>query len=662
MTARSADRPRQPLLPSAREIGAHSPRSTSFTLDLLRSDLSHETSAKFARLAGILAEWERGSRRAEDAEDIRVLLDEVRDLLLRHSRIAMARFSTVRLFLTCLLHIQALRSRAAKAFHATARQHLAAANRSLARLRNRCRMLVEALCAQYGTRVGDLVADAADTVRRETSLDRALEQVPVILEGDGGPGDGWIPLVDASSWSDVLRNLIRNAVEATRERPGTPLSCPPVRVRVSPRPNAPGMRIEILDVGIGMTAETLDAMWKTGSSRHVQGRGRGLTEAKRHFLETHAGMEIKSVPGIGTHVRIDLSAAAIPIPRPPIWAIRPAVATTLVVIGLLAAGGLLLSPAPLVAVEMSGTSILRGRDSRGGLLWEKDFEEEIQANDLAREDKRPDDERLDNKFLVLRDLKGQAAGVVLATLPLQGSGMLWDLNSRGRTQWSRPIRWQTPRESSLGRLRAIWETCVPWEEPYGRAIAVHVRDNRYSPSSTQFWSVNGDSLGAYYHWGHLRFHSASDLDGDGRTEILLFGVANHAQHDPSVIARDPEVYLDCAVLLEVPKVSGQAYPYQDWPGMEPASEEAYLLIPPFVPGVRGRIYEIVVGRSTANGPLPIEIVVDDGRIYHVDTTLRPISCATGDNTIARKRAPGRALAPLTYFHQGKREAIDIEVM
>jgi hypothetical protein len=114
------------------------------------------------------------------------------------------------------------------------------------------------------------------------------------------------------------------------------------------------------------------------------------------------------------------------------------------------------------------------------------------------------------------------------------------------------------------------------------------------------------------------------------------------------------VYLDCAVMLEPPEVNGQGYPYGNWPGMPRAREEGYLLLTPLRRGIRPRIWKVNLGN-------PIELALTDGRIYRLDAHLRPISCGVGDFTLADTLAPTRAVAPLLYIHNGRRERIDLPV-
>ena len=116
-----------------------------------------------------------------------------------------------------------------------------------------------------------------------------------------------------------------------------------------------------------------------------------------------------------------------------------------------------------------------------------------------------------------------------------------------------------------------------------------------------------------------------------------------------------------------PRVDGQSYPYNGWDGMPPAREEAYVLFPPLQRGPRpGRerpaIARVDFGSAAASGGARVEVRMADGRVYTLDSRLRPLSCGTGSETHAATLAPTRALAPLLYFHEGRCDTVDLPVL
>jgi signal transduction histidine kinase len=645
------------LIRSLRSAAAPDTHRTS--LDVLRSDLSHEVAAKIARVVGLIAEWRRGEYRSEDPEDACRLFREIECIHLRQARVAWERFSTLRALLAVLTH-----ARRGCRWVGPLKRGRVLSIRSLDRL-ERCadqlrmanRSLVDGLSVRVGARIEEVVREATDDIRREAGGGLRLGTIGVLLDIDP-TGTTWVPRVDVARWLDLLRNLIRNAVQASEE--GTP-ACGPVRVRVTHRSGEGWTAIEIQDDGVGIPTESIPAIWRSGESRHGLGRGEGLTESKRAFLESRARLEIRSAPGIGTVVRIEIPFREIPVRTIPFWRLRPFVAPCLLLLATGVAIPWMFPPRDLVAVRRVDLTQIEGLDSQGRRLWLRDLHEEVIKNSTATRWTAAGEPVAQEPLLVLRDSLDQSIGAVVSTQPARGRGHIWFLGRGGRIARIHNIRWSGPGGDVLGKLMCVWEAETPWPGPHGKAVVLQVRDNRYSPTSTQFLSPDGDSLGAYYHWGHLQFRSASDLDGDGRTEILLYGVANHAQQDTSVTPHDPKVYIDCVVMLEVPAVSGQAYPYTDWPHIPAANEEAYLLIPPLMDNVRPEIRSIDIGGMENGEPSRIEIVIVDGRIYHVDPHLRPISCSVGDNTLASRMVPARAIAPITYFSRGQRSRIDIPI-
>jgi hypothetical protein len=242
------------------------------------------------------------------------------------------------------------------------------------------------------------------------------------------------------------------------------------------------------------------------------------------------------------------------------------------------------------------------------------------------------------------------------------------LDRSGRTRWSHTLRWVPSLQSHAGYLSAVSEIATVWNVSKGPAIAVNVRQGNWGSTAIQFISPQGDSLGAYYHPGHLEFISSADVDGDGRVEMVINGKNNDAPRGSAFWPGDagPDAYAECLVLLESPQVNGQGFPYARWGGMPHACEEAYLLIPPLRPGSfphprETDIMRISFGRSSLDGEAKIEVSIADGRIYLLDGHLRPLSCGAGDRTPAAELAPTRAAAPLLYLREGRIEKIDLPV-
>ena len=675
-----------------RPPGAASPRvlwailrshSEPLTLDQLRSDLSHETAAKIARLSGLIQEWRLGRLRPADPADIEAILRDLERIYLRHARLAGASFATfgrLARLVSCLGSMRGILAsrRAADARAPEAIERFAG---RIAALRSDSQALSDALSARHGARFADLVEAALEEVRSESGHGDP-GGIGVTLEGAADAPRTWVPRKDAGPWSDVIRNLVRNAVQATQDRrrdargaapaagprPG-PASPPPdgVVVRVRPLPVRSGTTVEVIDQGVGMSPAALEAMWRAGCSSHGAQRGHGLTESKRAFVESRAALEVRSAEGVGTCVRIDLPHRDVAIRAPRLWALPPLVAPPLAALAVAAVVWSVSFPPAIVDVEVANGQLARALDARGRLVWQRDMGEEVLPNYLGHLFAPVSELERVNRHLIVPARWPWPANVILATQPPQGPGHLWRLGLGGRTRWERTLRWIPPRVVHTGDLKCMFQATTPWNRGERGAIAMNVRDADWSSTAIEFFGPAGDSLGAYYHPGQLEYRASMDLDGDGRTELILSGKNNRAKEDRSFLAEDPgEDWVDCLVMLEPPRVDGQAYPYTGWVGMPPAREEGYLLIPPLRPGPakhlqRPVIVKLNLGQAAVPGRARVELQIEDGRIYQLDCHLRPLSCGVGDQTWAATLAPTRALAPLIYVHDGRREAIDLPI-
>ena len=638
----------------------HSSRER-LTLDRLRSDLSHETAAKIARLSGLVEEWRHGRFQFADVGTAQGILLDLQRVYLRHPRPACARFGTFAR-LVRLLGILRMAQRRLAVFRpqqAPSPEVVARFGLWVAILASESRALVEAVSRRHGIRFTQLVEGAAAEIRRELGQGKPEPAVSVEM-ADNGAGF-WVARGEVAAWSDVLRNFIRNGVQASADR--QPPSSKPVTVRVRPLPARPGTSVEILDEGVGMSPDEAEQMWREGISRHGAQRGRGLTEAKRAFVEKRAALEVRSARGVGTCVRIDLPHRDVAIRTEPLWTSPP-----LVVPGLLALGILLFASPPFLqpsieAVRVDDQRVVRAFGADGSLLWQRDLGAAVIPNggtDCSPRGRVPTPIL---PHIVLKRSWPHASGVVLATVPLTGPGSVWRLGARGRTEWVHALRWPSVGGGDPVALVCVSEFLVPWGGMGRQAIALNVRDRNFSSTAIQFITLAGDSLGTYYHPGHLQFHSVGDLDGDGKPELLLNGMNNDVRSDTTYIPRDPGAgfYADCLILLEPPVADGQAYPCTRWPAMRRASEDAYLIFPPLKEGERPFISFVTVGRPNPQGATHIEVVIRDGRIYSLDGSLRPLDCIAGDNTGIDRGRPPSAMVPFVYFHGGIRESIDVPI-
>lgn len=632
---------------------------TATTLDDLRSDLAHETASKSARLAGLLEEWRLNRYRAEDLADLGAILQDLDGIHLRHARLAAARPGTLVRFVRLLAVLGSARRQLARLGDGAkpAAGFVDRLGGLVAKLNTDSKLLAEALSRHHGVRLSDVVRCAAEDVRHEVGNGDG-RNLALLVEGTTAGAGTWVPRGEASQWSDVLRNLIRNAVQATRdERLRQPQS---VRVRLLAPSSRAGTTVEILDEGVGMSPEHVSTMWRSGQSSHGESRGHGLTPGKLSFIESRAALEVRSAEGVGTCVRIDVPHRDIAIRPRRLWGLPTVIVPALALAAGITAAAILLFRPAIASVDVESGSIVRALDASGGELWRRDMGEAVLVNYLSAIGTSAVDAPGRDRHLIVGGRWPWQHGVVLATQPAQGPGKVWRLDARGHTRWVRTLRWTPPRQTRTGNLTCVFETAMPWSEGR-RAIVLNVRDSNYSWTSIQFVTQDGEPLAEYNHPGQLEFVATQDVDGDGTTELILSGINNDASRDRSFLSDDPATYVDCLVMLHASDVAGQAWPYTDWEGVPAAREKAYLLIPPLRPGVRPTIEKVNFGLPSAPGTARIELIIRDGRIYRLDAALRPLSCDVGDNTLARALEPTNTMGPLLYLRQGAIEFIDLPI-
>lgn len=130
------------------------------------------------------------------------------------------------------------------------------------------------------------------TIRRELPEDLGAARVPI----------------SATELSRVLSNLLNNAIEALKGRPGGVMT-------VSARCASERVRIQVKDGGKEIAPEVLERLRVAGGSyEKAGGTGIGLEHAKAALTRAGGSLDIQSVLGHGTTVTLDM-----PLARPPRW-------------------------------------------------------------------------------------------------------------------------------------------------------------------------------------------------------------------------------------------------------------------------------------------------------------------------------------------------------
>lgn len=643
------------------------PSRAGMTLGQLRSDLSHETASKIARLLVLAGDWRRGRYRERDFQDASELYLALASALLKYARPAAASIGTWCALLRAQFTVERARAltRQASRRGAFVQHELDDLDHACADLRTKLLSLVDGLSRQHGERIEDLVIRATDEVRIEMGAgqppghEAPRHRVSLVVNDAERVGSTWVPRRDVDRWIDLFRNLLRNAAQAVRDRQaGGDASPGEVAVRFAPLAGGLGTTIEVADDGIGMHPSAATSIWKEGEGSHGRGRGKGLTEEKLKFLQEHASLNVESQPGAGTRVQIGIPVREIELPPIPLLPLRPA-AALLAVVTMLALGAVFLhAREDFASTEVRTERILVARGAKGNILWERNLGEVILDNLSGFAQRGGELSPAFQPREVLHEPEGAPSGVIVSTIPDQGSGALSLLDTRtGAPLWEHRFRNVFPSSTRLGRYVSRWQSQIPWSEDIPQALAVNVRDQAYSPNAIQIMNAQGVLLASYFHFGNLALRACADFDRDGRIELLLYGISNGARNDSTILGFDPHAFVDCLILLELPFDTAQAFPYRQWPGIPPAMEEGYLLIPPLARGERGIVHVIDIAQPEPDTPAQMDIRILDGRIYRTDARLRPLGCSAGDDTPAQARLADRDPPPVVYVHHGRKEMI-----
>jgi signal transduction histidine kinase len=644
-------------IPEILAVASAPPRS----LDQLRSDLSHETASRVAFLSAVAVEWRRGRFEAGDPARCAGVLADLQSAHRRYALLASSCGRAWRDLVAALASIHALvrACRRLTVSNAPSPTAIALFSAELSRLDEASARLVATLAAHHAVGLREIVEGAVADLRDDPG-GRLAQPVGIEIETRDGLPSIWLPRDQAARWRDVLRNILRNAIQATRQQwPIADGDCPSVRIAMHTLPAARGVSIRIADLGVGMNAEQLAGLWIAGASQHGPGRGHGLTEAKREFVEARAGMQVVSEVGRGTTVTLDFSPHDIDVPALRPWR-RPAL--QLGVLVMLLGASLTLpafrGPATAISVDVVRGNTVRGLGPRGETLWEREVGARILGNDHLSE------LGIRNLAVFKQARSGRLREVLASSASGKGSpGQFCYLDGRGRITASRKVSWTAPRGEGPAELGSFWQAPVAWTGGPDGAYVVDVRKSNKAPESIQVVTARGEDFGAYHHPGQIRFFACEDFDSDGLEEFLVFGINNDAWQDSLLVECASWTWYPCAALLAPPPWHGQAYPYSSWDSLPAAREKAYLLIPPLDRSAIAQGGVAIVERASAPAPSSVRLLLrlQDGRIVETDGRLRPVRYYTGDVTPASiLEAVGQLPAlRVAYFHDGAVELIDV---
>jgi two-component system nitrogen regulation sensor histidine kinase GlnL len=180
--------------------------------------------------------------------------------------------------------------------------------------------------AREARRVDGLVRELLDLARPATlrsapvNIHGVLRDVMVIAQGlPGGDRvaftqhfDPSLPLLhgDAEKLTQVVLNVVRNAVEAVRDSPDAEVvmetGVAPVRLRHASGRTVPLARVAVLDNGRGIPEAMLPRLFTPFATSKAQGTGLGLAISRR-IVEAHGGrIEVRNRGGGGVEAALYL--------------------------------------------------------------------------------------------------------------------------------------------------------------------------------------------------------------------------------------------------------------------------------------------------------------------------------------------------------------------
>ena len=118
-------------------------------------------------------------------------------------------------------------------------------------------------------------------------------------------GEGTVVMGDPIALRRIVENLVDNAVDSLHGRPGGVK----LLTTVASRDGEKRVHIEVIDAGIGMTADEQRQIFDDFYTTKKQGTGLGLSIVRRLVTDLDGSIDVESTPDQGSRFVIDLPAA-----------------------------------------------------------------------------------------------------------------------------------------------------------------------------------------------------------------------------------------------------------------------------------------------------------------------------------------------------------------
>ena len=515
--------------------------------------------------------------------------------------------------------------------------------------------IVEDATKKFSFTLNEVVKESVKIVKIEKSKLKNIE----ITEQLDDVGDTVRFSYDKfKEWQRILTNLIRNAVEAVETkqsgeagvaadfslRGGEEIGW--VKITTKPTetdigqagmPDPPGISVSVCieDSGIGMDESTKASFYKKGfTSGKEGGLGLGVSEESVQFINRYGNWQIKSQKGVGTKITINIDRekarkAELILPEPKPF-LRTKLAYGLSVLALAIIGLTLLFVFDKysrfwVDWNPAYAKVEQGRqvfvfNSEGKELWMHGFERNVSLREETPEVKTP--------LIKIDDLDQDRWKEILVTIGIgvQTTAQLFYLDHEGNVKWAFSAGEGFEegsgghRENTNPEIFDIKNLIVNnFIDDRKKEILIYSQRNAFFQSQLAILDNRGHVIGEYWHPGAIPYTIYTDLDGDGKKELVCAGINNRLNWQPVVFTLEAKELIGSKL---------QGPPYNIFGNVKPAKEKKYVVLPQIknVDWTWVEASPLLTPQSMNIRSDDVFLMLFDGRHYSLTKDLQYRSC------------------------------------
>lgn len=596
----------------------------------------------------ILSSWEKGDEIQPKYEYFEELLDQLRELVREERRNLMAVTKDVFLWGKLWTGIRRMGN---SEFGSTGKgKHEKQELRNeLKQIQDLIDKVVECATEQFSFTLNQVVSESVKIVRVEKSHVKNIE----IREQLDDIGNSIRFSYDKfKDWQRILTNLIRNAVESVEaKQAGSEVVSRFIEkggeesymVKVSTMPifSAPdqiltSVTVCIEDSGIGMDEFTRTSFYKRGFTCGKKGGlGLGVSEESVQLINKYGSWQVESQQGVGTKITINIDkekaqkAELILPPKKPFLRTKLAYGLFVLLLGLIGISLIFTFDKysrfwvdwnPAYAEVRQGRQVFM-YNSKNQQLWMHEFERPVFIREEKPEVKIP--------LVKIEDLDQDGWNEILVTVGIgvQATAQLFCLDHKGNVKWlfSAGEGFEEEagqqRENTNPEIFDIKNLLVNnFTDDRKKEILIYSERNAFFQSQLAILDNRGHVMGEYWHPGAIPYITYTDLDGDGKKELVCSGINNRLNWRPVIFSLD---------IKELMGNKMQGPPYNNFSNLKPAKEKKYVVLP--------QIKDVAwdwVQVSTRHTPFYMDIRSDevfltlpDGRHYFLTKDLKYSSCS-----------------------------------